>query len=145
MIRAVSELAQYGALPLGVNPILYGPEDSVLQLDETTFNDTVFCLKGDNCSAFLIEVILSFRETNGYNVLSNNDSRRQTKGSGETFSLYKNKRPFRPGSRKVPGARALCENKKHHRNNLLAVLFRLVRTLSSFRASLQGLNEFQQR
>ena len=53
-----SEIAYYGRLSNGMNPSLYdAKEDSVIQLDELTFNDTVFCADGrDDCSAFIVEV-----------------------------------------------------------------------------------------
>ncbi|CAI4228676.1 unnamed protein product [Auanema sp. JU1783] len=51
---ASAEKAHYGMTPKGNNPTLYSPEDYVIQLDMSTFNDTVFC-QGDDCTAHLVE------------------------------------------------------------------------------------------
>lgn len=55
-----AEVARIGQQPHGVNPTLYDArEDPIVQLDETTFNDTVYCHGDvDNCTAFIIEVSL---------------------------------------------------------------------------------------
>ena len=54
---SVGEIADIGTVPKGVNPTLYDSvEDSVIQLDETTFNDTVFCTGREDCSSYLVEV-----------------------------------------------------------------------------------------
>uniref|UniRef100_A0A914CT04 Thioredoxin domain-containing protein n=1 Tax=Acrobeloides nanus TaxID=290746 RepID=A0A914CT04_9BILA len=53
---SVGEIADIGTVPKGVNPTLYDSvEDSVIQLDETTFNDTVFCTGREDCSSYLVE------------------------------------------------------------------------------------------
>lgn len=52
---ALAAVADYGTVPKGLNPTLYASDDYVVQLDESTFNDTVYCQGGD-CSAFLVEV-----------------------------------------------------------------------------------------
>ncbi|KHN70952.1 Sulfhydryl oxidase 2 [Toxocara canis] len=52
-----AEVARIGQPPHGVNPTLYSAkEDPIIQLDENTFNDTVFC-HGDihKCTAFVVE------------------------------------------------------------------------------------------
>ncbi|CAB3399739.1 unnamed protein product [Caenorhabditis bovis] len=41
-VSVLADIASYGHSPKGANPTLYSPEDNVLQLDETTFNDTIF-------------------------------------------------------------------------------------------------------
>ncbi|CAJ0573389.1 unnamed protein product, partial [Mesorhabditis spiculigera] len=51
---ALAEIADYATVPQGQNPTLYSPEDHVIQLDENTFNDTVYC-QGPDCTGFLIE------------------------------------------------------------------------------------------
>uniref|UniRef100_A0A915A6K8 Sulfhydryl oxidase n=2 Tax=Parascaris univalens TaxID=6257 RepID=A0A915A6K8_PARUN len=52
-----AEVARIGQQPHGVNPTLYDArEDPIVQLDETTFNDTVYCHSDvGNCTAFIIE------------------------------------------------------------------------------------------
>lgn len=52
-----SEVANYGNVPKGVNPTLYASDDLVIQLDDNSFNDTIFCL-GKNCTSYLVEVRL---------------------------------------------------------------------------------------
>ncbi|VDM75223.1 unnamed protein product [Strongylus vulgaris] len=44
----------YGNTPKGLNPTLYAAEDLVLQLDDNTFNDTIFCV-GEKCTSYLVE------------------------------------------------------------------------------------------
>ncbi|PAV78067.1 hypothetical protein WR25_09263 [Diploscapter pachys] len=53
-----SSVASYGTQPKGANPTLYTPQDLVIQLDEFSFNDTVFCAfaQGQDCPAFLVEM-----------------------------------------------------------------------------------------
>lgn len=52
-----SEIAFYGRVPNGINPTLYDVKnDQIIQLDEMTFNDTVYCAPNrDDCSAFIVE------------------------------------------------------------------------------------------
>lgn len=54
----LADIADYHTLPKGSNPTLYdAANDLVIQLDDTTFNDTIFCSKrGKNCSSFIVEV-----------------------------------------------------------------------------------------
>ncbi|KJH40773.1 thioredoxin [Dictyocaulus viviparus] len=47
-------MANYGTVPKGLNPTLYSTDDLVIQLDENTFNDTIFC-SGNDCSSYLVE------------------------------------------------------------------------------------------
>ncbi|KAL6722886.1 hypothetical protein Aduo_017959 [Ancylostoma duodenale] len=49
-----SEVANYGNVPKGVNPTLYASDDLVIQLDEGSFNDTIFCV-GKNCTSYLVQ------------------------------------------------------------------------------------------
>ncbi|EYC33929.1 hypothetical protein Y032_0001g170 [Ancylostoma ceylanicum] len=49
-----SEVANYGNVPKGVNPTLYDSDDLVIQLDEGSFNDTIFCV-GKNCTSYLVQ------------------------------------------------------------------------------------------
>ncbi|VDK54403.1 unnamed protein product [Anisakis simplex] len=59
LIAAViyAEVAHIGQSPHGVNPTLYDAKrDPIIQLDASSFNDTVFCNGPiENCTAFLIE------------------------------------------------------------------------------------------
>ncbi|VDL70238.1 unnamed protein product [Nippostrongylus brasiliensis] len=48
------EVANYGTIPKGSNPTLYSSDDLVVQLDDNTFNDTIFC-SGDDCTSYLVE------------------------------------------------------------------------------------------
>nr|CDJ92431.1 Thioredoxin and Erv1 Alr domain containing protein [Haemonchus contortus] len=48
------EVANYGTVPNGLNPTLYSPDDLVIQLDDNTFNDTIFCHNG-KCTSYLVE------------------------------------------------------------------------------------------
>uniref|UniRef100_A0AC34QV21 Sulfhydryl oxidase n=1 Tax=Panagrolaimus sp. JU765 TaxID=591449 RepID=A0AC34QV21_9BILA len=51
-----SDFADFGTVPKGVNPSLYDPsDDAIVQLDETTFNDTVFCNGREDCSSYVVE------------------------------------------------------------------------------------------
>uniref|UniRef100_A0A7E4VGU2 Sulfhydryl oxidase n=1 Tax=Panagrellus redivivus TaxID=6233 RepID=A0A7E4VGU2_PANRE len=53
---ATASHADYGYYPKGSNPTLYdSSEDSIVQLDETTFNDTVFCNADENCPSYVVE------------------------------------------------------------------------------------------
>lgn len=59
---AHSEFAFLGRQPTAINPTLYDPRiDLIIQLDDMTFNDTVFCkhsLSSDNdndCAAYVVE------------------------------------------------------------------------------------------
>jgi thiol oxidase len=54
---SLADIADYGTIPKGSNPTLYDSAgDSVIQLDESTFNETVFCSdRGADCSSFLVE------------------------------------------------------------------------------------------
>lgn len=61
IIKLIScELATLGRIPLGVNPTLYDAKmDPILQLDEMSFNDTVYCKKlNEDCTAYIVEVFL---------------------------------------------------------------------------------------
>ncbi|VDN21393.1 unnamed protein product [Gongylonema pulchrum] len=52
------EIATMGRQPLGINPTLYDSKvDPIMQLDEMTFNDTVFCKQStaDDCTAYVVE------------------------------------------------------------------------------------------
>jgi hypothetical protein len=54
---ASAEVANFGYNPKGENPTLYdAASDPIVQLDEATFNDTVFCGGRDDCTAYLVEV-----------------------------------------------------------------------------------------
>lgn len=54
---ASAEIAHFGYSPKGENPTLYdAASDPIVQLDETSFNDTVFCGERDDCTAYLVEV-----------------------------------------------------------------------------------------
>ncbi|KAK6033329.1 thioredoxin [Ostertagia ostertagi] len=48
------EVANYGTVPKGLNPTLYSPDDLVIQLDDNTFNDTIFCTS-NKCTSYLVE------------------------------------------------------------------------------------------
>ncbi|CCD61191.1 Sulfhydryl oxidase [Caenorhabditis elegans] len=50
----LADIATYGYHPKGANPTLYSPEDSVLQLDEATFNDTIFGAQS-GAAGYLVE------------------------------------------------------------------------------------------
>lgn len=59
---AYSEFAFMGRQPTAINPTLYDAKDDlIIQLDDMTFNDTVFCkhsLSSDNdsnCTAYVVE------------------------------------------------------------------------------------------
>ena len=52
-----AEFADFGTVPKGLNPTLYdAAEDAIIQLDESTFNDTVFCSGRDDCPSYIVEV-----------------------------------------------------------------------------------------
>lgn len=52
-----AEVANFGYNPKGENPTLYdSASDPIIQLDEATFNDTVFCGGRNDCTAYLVEV-----------------------------------------------------------------------------------------
>ncbi|KAI6209935.1 Sulfhydryl oxidase [Aphelenchoides besseyi] len=54
--QTAAEVADFGRKPIGDNPSLYdATSDPIIQLDETTFNDTVFCGEHDGCTGFLVE------------------------------------------------------------------------------------------
>ncbi|KAI1703457.1 erv1 / alr family domain-containing protein [Ditylenchus destructor] len=54
--KASCDIADYGSVPKGANPTLYDAADSVIQLDESTFNDTVFCAeRAEQCPSYLVE------------------------------------------------------------------------------------------
>lgn len=59
---AFAEIADYNTVAKGSNPTLYeAGYDAIVQLDETTFNDTVFCAKcGVQCSSYVVEVNFFF-------------------------------------------------------------------------------------
>ncbi|VDP03929.1 unnamed protein product [Heligmosomoides polygyrus] len=48
------EVANYGTVPKGLNPTLYSSDDLVIQLDDNTFNDTIFCYN-NTCTSYLVE------------------------------------------------------------------------------------------
>uniref|UniRef100_A0AC35G3C9 Sulfhydryl oxidase n=1 Tax=Panagrolaimus sp. PS1159 TaxID=55785 RepID=A0AC35G3C9_9BILA len=51
-----AEFADFGTVPKGVNPTLYdAADDPIVQLDESTFNDTVFCSGRGDCPSYLVE------------------------------------------------------------------------------------------
>ncbi|KAE9418066.1 hypothetical protein Angca_005187, partial [Angiostrongylus cantonensis] len=50
----LGEVANYKTIPKGINPTLYSSDDFVIQLDDYTFNDTIFCT-GRNCTSYLVE------------------------------------------------------------------------------------------
>jgi hypothetical protein len=53
---AKAEIANLGYSPKGENPTLYdASSDPIIQLDETSFNDTIFCGSREDCSAYLVE------------------------------------------------------------------------------------------
>ncbi|CAD6187199.1 unnamed protein product [Caenorhabditis auriculariae] len=54
VLPVAADIATYGYSPKGLNPTLYSAEDSIIQLDEVTFNDTVYC-NGDDCVGHLVE------------------------------------------------------------------------------------------
>uniref|UniRef100_A0A1I8A1G4 Sulfhydryl oxidase n=1 Tax=Steinernema glaseri TaxID=37863 RepID=A0A1I8A1G4_9BILA len=51
------DVAEIGHVPQGSNPTLYDAvEDAIIQLDEGSFNDTIYCAdRGAACTAFLVE------------------------------------------------------------------------------------------
>ncbi|VDM96409.1 unnamed protein product [Onchocerca ochengi] len=54
---AYGEIAFLGRQPIAINPTLYDSEnDSVIQLDVLTFNETIFCehSSSDDCTAFVV-------------------------------------------------------------------------------------------
>ncbi|CAD5229762.1 unnamed protein product [Bursaphelenchus okinawaensis] len=52
----LAEFADFGTKPKGENPTLYNPEnDPIVQLDETTFNDTIYCVNGTDCTSYMVE------------------------------------------------------------------------------------------
>ncbi|TKR80704.1 hypothetical protein L596_014733 [Steinernema carpocapsae] len=57
VIVAQAEIAEIGRVPKGSNPTLYDAvEDPIIQLDEASFNETVYCGdRGSECTAFLVE------------------------------------------------------------------------------------------
>ena len=56
-----SEYADFGTVPKGMNPTLYdASDDPIIQLDETTFNDTVFCHGKEDCPSYLVEVSFGY-------------------------------------------------------------------------------------
>uniref|UniRef100_A0A915PU61 Sulfhydryl oxidase n=1 Tax=Setaria digitata TaxID=48799 RepID=A0A915PU61_9BILA len=61
---ACGEFAFAGRQPIAVNPTLYDPKvDYVVQLDDLTFNDTVFCRQssdGDGCTAYVVQFYLDW-------------------------------------------------------------------------------------
>ncbi|MFH4980889.1 hypothetical protein AB6A40_007598 [Gnathostoma spinigerum] len=51
-----AKISYLGYKPKGMNPTLYDPKDDpIVQLDQNTFTDTVFCSTRANCSAFIVE------------------------------------------------------------------------------------------
>ncbi|KAF8386788.1 hypothetical protein PRIPAC_75930 [Pristionchus pacificus] len=50
----LAEVADFGTVPKGMNPTLYSSDDRVIQLDESTFNETIFCTRPD-CPSFIVE------------------------------------------------------------------------------------------
>uniref|UniRef100_A0A0N4Z162 Sulfhydryl oxidase n=1 Tax=Parastrongyloides trichosuri TaxID=131310 RepID=A0A0N4Z162_PARTI len=50
-----TEVANYTTIPNGTHPTLYTDEDYVIQLDNDTFIDTVYCENQENCTAFIVE------------------------------------------------------------------------------------------
>lgn len=60
IVSVQSEYADFGTVPKGVNPTLYdASDDPIVQLDETTFNDTVFCNGREDCPSYVVEVSFS--------------------------------------------------------------------------------------
>ncbi|KAE9554184.1 hypothetical protein FO519_002605 [Halicephalobus sp. NKZ332] len=56
IISVNTEYADFGTVPKGMNPTLYdASDDAIVQLDETTFNDTVFCNGREECPSYLVE------------------------------------------------------------------------------------------
>lgn len=52
-----AEFANFGTVPKGENPTLYDAQnDQIIQLDETTFNETVYCRGRTDCTGYLVEV-----------------------------------------------------------------------------------------
>uniref|UniRef100_A0A0K0ER31 Sulfhydryl oxidase n=1 Tax=Strongyloides stercoralis TaxID=6248 RepID=A0A0K0ER31_STRER len=51
----LAEVANHTTEPKGTHATLYTSEDYVIQLDTTTFNDTVYCDGQKDCSAFIVE------------------------------------------------------------------------------------------
>ncbi|KAK5972587.1 Sulfhydryl oxidase [Trichostrongylus colubriformis] len=58
---ALCEVASYGTVPKGVNPTLYAPEDLVIQLDDNTFNDTIYCYD-KKCTSYLVEDVRGWQD-----------------------------------------------------------------------------------
>lgn len=56
----LADIADYRTVPKGSNPTLFdSANDLVIQLDDSTFNDTIFCSnRGENCSSFMVMVFL---------------------------------------------------------------------------------------
>ncbi|KAF7635586.1 Sulfhydryl oxidase, partial [Meloidogyne graminicola] len=48
-------VADYSTIPKGTNPTLYDTHDYVVQLDDQSFNETVFCLNSNSNNLFLDE------------------------------------------------------------------------------------------
>uniref|UniRef100_A0AC35TKM9 Sulfhydryl oxidase n=1 Tax=Rhabditophanes sp. KR3021 TaxID=114890 RepID=A0AC35TKM9_9BILA len=49
------DIATSSTIPKQTNPTLYDQSDKVVQLDVSSFNDTIYCASRPNCTAYLVE------------------------------------------------------------------------------------------